>query len=171
MDQNVTWIGAFFVGVGNGGMGFLDYINSGNVFFGLSIFIRIVTAIGTEFKVTKRTVTNISHCTPGESSLTPAAFTLAGQQVTEENQGKATALAESCFGIGTMFGPTIGGFLFDVGGFPLPFWISGGFSLVLSIICYFFLSDIHSISDDLEESDRDVRWSEIILSPGQEISR
>ena len=51
-------IGAFFVGVGNGGMGFLDYINSGNVFFGLSIFIRIVTAIGT--KVTKRTVTNIT---------------------------------------------------------------------------------------------------------------
>ena len=46
-------IGAFFVGVGNGGMGFLDYINSGNVFFGLSIFIRIVTAIGTKFKVQK----------------------------------------------------------------------------------------------------------------------
>ena len=113
------------------------------------------------------TVTNISHFTPGESSLTPSAFTLAGQQVTEENQGKATALAESCFGIGTMFGPTIGGFLFDVGGFPLPFWVSGGFSLVLSIICYFFLNDSHSISDDLEESDRDVRWSEIILSPGQ----
>ena len=53
-------IGAFFVGVGNGGMGFLDYINSGNVFFGLSIFIRIVTAIGTEYKV-KRTVTNTLH--------------------------------------------------------------------------------------------------------------
>lgn len=39
-------IGAFFVGVGNGGMGFLDYIISGNLFFGLSIAIRILTAIG-----------------------------------------------------------------------------------------------------------------------------
>ena len=142
-------VGAFFVGVGNGGMGFLDYIKSGNVFFGLSIFIRIVTAIG-------------------ESSLTPAAFTMAGKQVAGENQGKATALAESCFGIGTMFGPTIGGFLFDVGGFPLPFWISGGFSLVLSIICFVFLKDVQEISIE-EESERDVRWSEIILSPGASI--
>ena len=41
-------IGAFFVGVGNGGMGFLDYIISGNLFFGLSIAIRILTAIGTK---------------------------------------------------------------------------------------------------------------------------
>ena len=108
-----------------------------------------------------------SIVTPGESSLSPAAFTLAGQQVTKINQGKATALAESCFGIGTMFGPTIGGFLFDVGGFPFPFWISGGFSLVLSIICHLFLKDIPSISEDEEDSDRDVRWSEIILSPGR----
>ena len=44
-------IGAFFVGVGNGGMGFLDYIISGNLFFGLSIAIRILTAIGTKYKI------------------------------------------------------------------------------------------------------------------------
>ena len=49
-------IGAFFVGVGNGGMGFLDYINNGNLFFGLSIFIRIVTAIG----ITQKDVTQFS---------------------------------------------------------------------------------------------------------------
>ena len=39
-------IGALFVGVGNGCMGFLDTVKNGNVFFGLSIFIRIVTALG-----------------------------------------------------------------------------------------------------------------------------
>ena len=44
--RNFLVIGAFFVGVGNGGMGFLDYIISGNLFFGLSIAIRILTAIG-----------------------------------------------------------------------------------------------------------------------------
>ena len=42
-------IGALFVGVGNGCMGFLDTVTNGNVFFGLSIFIRIVTALGNNF--------------------------------------------------------------------------------------------------------------------------
>ena len=101
----------------------------------------------------------------GESGLTPAAFTLAPKQVPAQHQGKATALAESCFGIGTMFGPTIGGFLFDLGGFPLPFWVSGGFSLVLSLTCLLLLTELHDEEDE-EESDRDVRWSEVLTAPG-----
>ena len=75
----------------------------------------------------------------GESLLTPAAFTMAGRQVRPENQGKATSLAESFNGIGSMFGPTIGGFLFDIGGFALPFWSSGGFSLLLAVVSMFLL--------------------------------
>ena len=38
-----------------------------------------------------------------------------------------------------MFGPTIGGFLFDIGGFALPFWASGGFSLLLAVASIFLL--------------------------------
>ena len=38
--------GAFLVGLGNLSLGFLDGVKDGNTFFGLSIFIRIVTAIG-----------------------------------------------------------------------------------------------------------------------------
>lgn len=40
-------------------------------------------------------------------------------------QGKAISLAEACFGVGTMFGPSIGGFLYQIGGFSLPFWVAG----------------------------------------------
>ena len=47
-------IGALFVGVGNGCMGFLDTVTNGNVFFGLSIFIRIVTALGNYFNRVER---------------------------------------------------------------------------------------------------------------------
>ena len=39
-------IGALLVGLGNASLGFLDAVNDGNTFFGLSIFIRVVTAIG-----------------------------------------------------------------------------------------------------------------------------
>ena len=35
------------------------------------------------------------------------------------------SVAEACFGVGTMFGPSVGGFLYEVGGFSLPFWVSG----------------------------------------------
>ena len=34
-------------------------------------------------------------------------------------------VAEAFFGVGTMFGPSLGGFLYDAGGFSLPFWVSG----------------------------------------------
>ena len=97
--------------------------------------------------------------------MSPAAFTLAGKQVSPENQGKATALAESCFGIGTMFGPSIGGFLFDIGGFPLPFWLFGGFAVFIAIACLFVLKDV---SEAFQEADteRDVTWSEVLTAPG-----
>ena len=37
----------------------------------------------------------------------------------------AISAAEAFFGMGTMFGPSLGGFLYEYGGFALPFWISG----------------------------------------------
>jgi hypothetical protein len=40
-------------------------------------------------------------------------------------QGKAISAAEAFFGMGTMFGPSLGGALYEYGGFSLPFWISG----------------------------------------------
>ena len=82
-----------------------------------------------------------------------------------ENQGKATALAESFFGIGTMFGPSIGGFLFDIGGFPLPFWLFGGFAILIAITCFFVLKDVHEAFQEAD-TERDVTWSEVLTAPG-----
>ena len=66
-------IGAVLVGLGNASFGFLTLVQNGNLFFGLSIFIRIVTALG-------------------ESLLTPAAFTMAGRQVDRQNQVRQFSL-------------------------------------------------------------------------------
>ena len=45
-SRRVLIIGAVLVGLGNASLGFLDKVYNGNVFFGLSIVMRIVTAIG-----------------------------------------------------------------------------------------------------------------------------
>ena len=139
------------IGAGNVSFGFLDQIEDKNLFFGLSILVRVFIAVG-------------------EAGLNPAAFALAGKQVSPENQGKATSLAESFFGVGSMFGPTIGGYLFDKGGFSLPFWAAGGFSLLLSFSCIFLMRNVEEAFQETAEDTQDVTWREILTSPGVGVS-
>ena len=139
------------IGAGNVSFGFLDKIEDKTLFFGLSILVRVFIAVG-------------------EAGLNPAAFALAGKQVSTENQGKATSLAESFFGVGSMFGPTIGGYLFDKGGFSLPFWASGVFSLVLSVSCIFLMRNVEEAFQETAEDTKDVTWREILTSPGVGVS-
>ena len=139
------------IGAGNVSFGFLDQIEDKNLFFGLSILVRVFIAVG-------------------EAGLNPAAFALAGKQVSAENQGKATSLAESFFGVGSMFGPTIGGYLFDQGGFSLPFWASGGFSLLLSLACIFLMRNVEEAFEETAEDTKDVTWREIVTAPGVGVS-
>ena len=143
-------IGCFIVGVGNVSFGFLADVNNTNTFFALSIVIRVITAIG-------------------EAAVAPASYPLASKQVSKENSGKAIAAAEACFGVGTMFGPSLGGILYDLGGFPLPFWISGGLAIVTSILSLLLLKDDSTQYDNLEDTKK-VSWWEILKAPGVLIS-
>ena len=142
--------GCFVVGLGNISFGFLEQVQDTKTFFALSIVIRVITAIG-------------------ESAVAPAAYPLAGKQVSKENYGKAIATAEACFGVGTMFGPSLGGALYDAGGFPLPFWISGGLAVAVSILSWVFLKDDSNGYDDLDNNKK-VSWLEILKAPGVLIS-
>ena len=139
-------IGCFITGVGNISFGFLDDVNNTNTFFILSIGIRVFTAIG-------------------EAAVAPASMTLASQQVAKENSGKAVAMTEACFGVGTMFGPTLGGTLYDLGGFPLPFWVAGGLAVLTSMISAFLLKAKSVKYENLRKSKK-VSWSEILKAPG-----
>ena len=44
--RRVFIIGALFVGLGNGCLGFLDQVTEADIFFGLSILIRVAAAVG-----------------------------------------------------------------------------------------------------------------------------
>ena len=113
-------VGSFIVTLGNISFGFLNGVNSSTTFLSMSIVLRVVTAIG-------------------EGAIQASAYTLAAKQGVKENEGKLNAIAEACFGVGTTIGPSLGGLLFEVGGFPLPFWVTGGILLMITLASCFFL--------------------------------
>ena len=113
-------LGALTVGLGNAGFGSLQAVSDHIPFLSLSVVIRVLTAVG-------------------ESCVATASITLAGQQTLEEHRGKAISVVETGFGVGTMLGPTVGGVLYDYGGFFLPFTVTGVLSVLVSLASYCFL--------------------------------
>ena len=142
--------GSFIVGLGNFFFGFLSQLEDKNTFFGLSILIRFFIALG-------------------QAASSPAAYTLAGKQVQEKHRGKAISMAEACFGIGTMVGPTVGGGLYDMGGFSLPFWVSGSVMVFMAAIAMLFFKDSRESVTVIEE-ENNVSWLTLFKAPGILIS-
>jgi len=136
--------GVFITGVGNILFGFLSYIRDGTLYFVLSLAIRVFTALG-------------------ESIVAPTAYPLGSNQVSEANKGKATSIVESCFGIGTVFGPVLGGFLYDLGGFGFPFWLSGFIAIFTCLFTSCFLKDKPK---EIETSIREIGWWDVLKCKG-----
>ena len=100
--------------------GFLDHINDHVLFITFSFLLRIPQAIGaTAILCASVTVVTVEFATAVATTF---------------------AAMETFFGFGFCSGPTIGAFLFELGGFVLPFAILGGLLVVcapisLSILC------------------------------------
>lgn len=137
-------LGTLIVGLGNAGFGCLQTVSRHIPFFSLSLLIRVLTAIG-------------------ESCVAPASYTLAGQQTSEENRGKVVAVVETFFGFGTMLGPTVGGVFFDIGGFFLPFAVTGVMSVLVSLASFCFIKEVQT--EDREE-EASVTWWQVLSVPG-----
>ena len=142
--------GSFIVGLGNFSFGFLSHLEDKNTFLGLSILIRFFIALG-------------------QAATNPAAYTLAGIQVGENHKGKAISIAEACFGIGTMVGPTVGGGLYDIGGFSLPFWVSGSIMVFMALVTLIFFKASKDCLTKKEE-EYDISWLSLLKTPGVPIS-
>jgi len=144
--------GAFIIGFGNIAFGLLDKTNNTFLFLGFSFAIRIFIAFG-------------------EGAILASAYTLAAQQASKKHEGKLIAIAEACFGIGTMFGPSVGGILYQLGGFPLPFILCGGLILFFMTLSIFFIKSSREGDYELLEEDlRSVSWKELLSTPGIPIS-
>ena len=141
-------LGLVFLGVGNGAIGTLEYVSQPTSFIVGSVVLRVLAAVG-------------------DSMASPATFALVARQVKQENQGKATAAIESFFGIGSLFGPSIGGIFYDVGGFKSPFFFLGGISLLIAILSVVVFQDGDQGEEQGEEQDDvDVAWCGVLRAPG-----
>lgn len=146
--QRVLIAGIGILGAGNVILGICGYIDDTETFFKVSVASRIIASIG-------------------YSMATPASFTLVGNEVNPKHKGKATAIIEASYGIGSMFGFSIGGILYDVGGFQSPFYFMGGFSLVLLLLCTVLLRSearLSTLEQELEDQLRDVQWRDVLNS-------
>lgn len=94
------------VGVTSILFGLLDKIDNGKVFLGLSFALRIIEACG-------------------NSGFLTGSFAMIAKEF-PENVATMFAILETFFGIGMILGPTIGGALYEAGGFTLPFTVLGG---------------------------------------------
>uniref|UniRef100_U5EU51 Putative chromaffin granule amine transporter n=1 Tax=Corethrella appendiculata TaxID=1370023 RepID=U5EU51_9DIPT len=94
--------------------GLLDKIPDRVTFITLAFVIRIIEATGMAAFVT-------------------ATFTISAKEF-QNNMATIVAMLETCFGIGLIIGPLIGGALYAIGGYYLPFLVLGLVLFVIAIL-------------------------------------
>merc|ERR1711953_855224 len=101
-------------------------IKSGHAFFIASLAMRGLTAVG-------------------EAAMNSAVLPLARKRGGLGRECSVLSWMETMNGVGTTFGPFIGGLLFDCGGFPLPFIVSGS----LLVFCAFAAAIVLDPTEEL----------------------
>ncbi|VDM49237.1 unnamed protein product [Toxocara canis] len=99
--------------------GFLNMIPSGTLFFWASLGVRVAESIGDAAFVTSSFAIG-AKCFPGRIA------TIVG-------------VMETFAGLGYTAGPPIGGLLYELGGFQLPFFVLGVFLLIAAVLSYFLI--------------------------------
>lgn len=99
--------------------GFLNRMDGTAMFLGFSFLIRILEALGNAAFIT-------------------TAFSIIAQEF-PLNVGSAFAILETFFGFGLIVGPTVGGALYELGGFTLPFVVLGSVLIVAAATVWCFL--------------------------------
>ena len=122
-------LGPFTFGIGNLVFGIVDKVEDGVLFFTLSVCFRVLIGLG-------------------DSAAVPASYNLAEKEVSPKNRGKTLTMLEFWFGVGSALGPSIGGYLYDAGGFSLPFIVTGISTLVTSCAYLFSQTESEGQSED-----------------------
>jgi len=136
-------IGVFMGGTCNILFGLLDRVENTTVFTTYCFLVRIFEALGAAAFAT--------------SSYTYVA------KLFPDNIGAVLGILETFVGLGMSFGPAIGGFLYDWGGYGLPFYSLGVVMLITIPINFFLLPN--STLDDAESESRDSMWKLFKLKP------
>ena len=112
-------VGIFVMGSCAIGFGTLDYVENSSTFAVMSYVIRAIEAVG-------------------HSSFKTATFSVVTKEFPEA-VGFMYASLQASFGAGLMIGPFIGGVLYGIGGFVLPFVLIGALTTLSSAVTYIIL--------------------------------
>nr|XP_031841596.1 MFS-type transporter SLC18B1-like [Nomia melanderi] len=107
--------------------GLLDKVNGHYPFIVLSFVIRIVEAMG-------------------NAAFLTASFAIIAKEF-PDNVATTFASLETFFGLGLIVGPTVGGALFQVGGYTTPFAVLG-FALFITAVMTIFILPVHPNSSE-----------------------
>ncbi|GFT97923.1 MFS-type transporter SLC18B1 [Nephila pilipes] len=97
----------------------------------------------------------------GASAFCTASCTILIDQFPDDI-GTVFGFTETCIGIGMSIGPAIGGALYAVGGFGLPFFILGGFVVLIVPVCWYLLQNVQDPAVLLKPS---VSYKKLLTMP------
>ena len=75
------------------------------------------------------------------------------------------ALVDATFGLGFMSGPVLGSFLFDAGGFLLPFLVCGICMMITGIVAVFSIRKVVTLAEDMEQT-KELSIRKLLSIPG-----
>jgi len=130
--------GSIMSGLANLGLGFVNMIDSVEVFFVVSLLMRSMTAVG-------------------ESAINISVYPLARRMAPKGYTVTVLSCMETTYGLGNMTGSFLGGLLFNIGGFLLPFLVCGILLVIFGIGSGSLISLLsrQSESEEAEEGELD----------------
>ncbi|XP_003739075.1 MFS-type transporter SLC18B1-like [Galendromus occidentalis] len=114
-------------------------LGRGNPFFLGSLTLRIFEACG---------------CAMGCMMV----YVIVGLELNEINH-IVIPILETIYGVSVVVGPAVSGILFDVGGFPLPFWFMGGTLMALTMLGLSFFPEPRKLSPEDPAPDSVSIWT------------
>ncbi|TRY80689.1 hypothetical protein TCAL_09016 [Tigriopus californicus] len=118
-------VGALVQGCQGIAFGFLTYVDNLGWFLGLSYFLRALDGLA-------------------DAAAWGAILSIL-MKMWPNKVASIMSWTELCFGLGYTVGPAIGSFLYSVGGFLLPFEITGGIGLLIAILIFFVIPNVDNI--------------------------
>ncbi|XP_067667013.1 MFS-type transporter SLC18B1-like [Haliotis asinina] len=100
----------------------------------------------------------------GVASLISASFMIASQNY-PENIGTIYGILETAVGLGFMAGPAMGGGLYQLGGYGLPFWVLGGCTFACGLASWILLPAKQRTQECSATDDKDQSVWTIFTSP------
>lgn len=140
------WIqsGLVLTGVMTVAFGFLDKAPYGTIFISLAFVIRILEGIGA-------------------ASFTTPCYTATAEEFPQD-QASILSLLETSFGLGLICGPTLGGWLYSIGDYVLPFLVLGVLLILGALLNFVVTAGQNPIPIDPRQPQ--AQYLKILLAPG-----